>query len=134
MKRTNIKTSVATVIGLCTILAGAGRGLAHDEDASGKKSGAHLGTVHGVISDSMCKFDHDAMIKSGQYGKTAAECIAKCEQQGMKLVLADKKNQTVYTFVNPKEAKPFVGKSVAVTGHIDDGSKVIHIHSIKAEK
>jgi hypothetical protein len=90
--------------------------------------------MHGVVSDSMCKFNHDAMIKSGQYGKNNAECVLKCEQQGMKLVLADKKNKAVYSFVNAKEAKPFAGQPVVIVGHIDESSKVIHIHSIKAEK
>ncbi len=131
---TIMKTGTALLVGVCAAVGLATQCLAHEDEAGNKKTGTHLGTVHGVISDSMCKFDHEAMVKSGQYGKTDADCITKCEQQGMKLVLADKKNKTIYNFVNAKEAKPFAGKSVAITGHIDESSKVIHIHSIKAEK
>jgi hypothetical protein len=99
-----------------------------------KPTGTHVGTVHGVIGDSMCKTDHKGMIKSGKYGKTDADCIAKCLKEGMKLTLEDEKAKTSYTFVNSKEAKAFAGKKVAVTGHIDETNKVIHIHSIKADK
>jgi hypothetical protein len=106
--------------------------IAHDEASNSTQKGVYQGTINGVISDSMCKFDHSAMIKSG-YGKDAASCTNKCVSKGSKLVLADKKDNNVYTFSNSKQAKAFAGKSVAVTGHIDPQTKVIHIHSIKAE-
>lgn len=119
---------------LCAAFGLAGPAFAHEGEGQGKGSTTGLATVHGVISDSMCKFDHSAMVKSGKYGKDDAECIAKCEAQGMKLVLADKKNNAIYNFVNPKEAKAFAGKKVAVTGHVDNASKVIHIHHINLDK
>lgn len=106
--------------------------IAHDQASNASQKGVYQGTVHGVISDSMCKFDHSAMIKSG-HGKDAASCAKKCISEGSKIVLADKKDNAVYTFSNSKQAKAMVGKSVAVTGHIDPQTKVIHIHSIKAE-
>ncbi len=105
---------------------------AHDGTESTPKKGLYEGTVHGVISDSMCKFDHAGMIKGG-YGKDAAGCIMKCVSQGYKLVVADEKNNVVYEFRNPQKAEPFAGKSVAISGHIDPQTKVIHIHDIKAE-
>lgn len=105
----------------------------HDSDEAAKeKHGVYSGTVHGVISDSMCKFDHSAMIKAG-HGTDAKSCTEKCVKEGNKLVLADKKNKLVYTFVNSKEVKSYAGKKVAITGHIDPDTKVIHIHSVKAE-
>lgn len=104
-----------------------------DEGAHAKEQhGVYAGTVHGIISDSMCKFDHSAMIKSG-HGTDAKTCTEKCVKEGNKLVLADKKNNTVYTFVNSKLAKSYAGKQVAITGHIDPDTKVIHIHNVKAE-
>jgi hypothetical protein len=105
---------------------------AHDEGKGTAPKSVYVGTVTGVISDSMCKFDHTAMIKSG-HGKDAASCTKKCVSDGNKLVLADKKDNTVYSFSNSKLAKAMAGKSVSVTGHIDPETKVIHIHSIKAQ-
>lgn len=105
---------------------------AHNEAAKAS-SGVHLGTVNGVISDSMCKGDHTAMIKGG-HGTDAASCTNKCVKEGNKPVLVDKKDKIVYTFSNGKLARPFAGKSVSVTGHIDSDTKVIHIHQIKAIK
>lgn len=125
LKATLLLTSLASCIGLAS--------LAH-EGENNKPSGTKVGTVHGVIGDSMCKADHKGMVKSGKYGKTDADCIAECLKEGMKLTLEDPKTKTSYTFVNSKEAKPFAGKKVVVTGHIDETNKVIHIHSIKADK
>lgn len=96
------------------------------------KSSIREGTVHGIVSDSMCKFDHAAMIKAG-HGKDAASCAAKCIAEGQKCVLIDKKNKVVYTLSNPKMVSKFVGKAVVVSGHIDDKSKVIHLHNVKPE-
>ncbi len=131
---TKRKINTAFLVGLFTVAGLTNQCFAHEEQGVGKKAGTHLGTIRGVISDSMCKFDHDAMIKSGQYGKNDAECVVKCEQQGWKLVLADKKNNAIYSFVNAKDAEPFAGKPVIIVGHIDESRKVVHIHRIKAEK
>lgn len=130
MNRYNKQIMMATVVaGLMAAANGAG---AHEEEQKAPQKGVYEGTVHGVISDSMCKFDHTAMIKAG-HGKDAASCTKKCVGEGNKLVLADKKDNIVYTFSNSKKAEPFAGKSVAVSGHIDPQTKVIHIHEIKSE-
>lgn len=125
-----------TVIFAVGVTAGmSSAALSHDSDEASHAKGKHgvySGTVHGVISDSMCKFDHSAMIKAG-HGADAKSCTEKCVKEGNKLVLADKKNKIVYTFVNAKEVKSYAGKQVAITGHIDPDTKVIHIHSVKAE-
>src|SRR5579871_6363016 len=98
----------ALIIGTCV---GTSAVNAHDEGKGTASKGVYQGTINGVISDSMCKFDHTAMIKSG-HGKDAASCTKKCVSDGNKLVLADKKNDTVYTFSNSKMAKAMAGKSV----------------------
>ncbi len=92
----------------------------------------HEGTIYGVISDSMCKFDHSGMIKAG-HAKDSADRTKKCVSKGSKLVLADEKNNIVYGLANPSKANQFAGKRVSVEGHIDTKAKVVHIHSIKAE-
>ena len=104
--------------------------LSHGDEPA--KSSIHEGTVHGSVSDSMCKSDHAAMIKAG-HGKDAPSCAAKCIAQGQKYVLIDKKNKVVYTLSNPKMVSKFVGKAVVVSGHIDDKTKVIHLHNVKPE-
>lgn len=92
--------------------------------------GAESKTIDGTIGDSMCKTQHEGMMKSGKYGKNAAECIKKCAQQGMKMVVVDKSG-TAYSIVNPKLAEKFAGQQVHVEGHVDDEAKTVHIHSIK---
>ncbi len=108
--------------------------LAHDEThhAHTAKQSVRTGTVNGVISDSMCKSDHSAMIKNG-HGKDAASCTKTCWKEGNKAVLVDKKNNVVYSLTNPKSVTKYAGKMVAVTGHIDDSTKVIHVHGVKAQ-
>ncbi len=118
---------------IMTCMAASNLSFAQEEKASSKMVPI-LVDIHGVVSDSLCKLDHGAMIKSGQYGKNEADCVHKCEQQGMKLVLVERKTNEVYGFVNENEAKPFAGRSVVVVGQIDKASKVIRIHSIKAER
>lgn len=129
------KKNQAVILAVSIAAGTSSTALSHEGDEVAHAKGHHgvyQGTVHGVISDSMCKFDHTAMIKAG-HGTDAKTCTEKCANVGNKLVLADKKNQIVYTFVNSKEAKSYAGKQVAITGHIDPDTKVIHIHSVKAE-
>lgn len=108
--------------------------LAHgDEHRSQKdKQAVRSGTVSGVISDSMCKSDHSAMIKNG-HGKDDASCTRACWKEGNKAVLIDKKNNVVYNLTNAKSVNKYAGKTVTVTGHIDDDTNVIHVHSVKAQ-
>lgn len=90
-------------------------------------------TIRGTISDSMCKGGHEGMIKMGGYGKTEAACVQKCFAQGYKPVLVDKKSGVIYVVSNPKIAKKFTGKTVIVTGNVDDKSKVVQIHHLREE-
>lgn len=126
------------LLSLVASIVFANMAVAHDEPAAKANSGGqaqhgvHEGTVSGVISDSMCKFDHTSMIKSG-YAKDATACTNKCVKSRQKLVLCDKTNHIMYAFTNSKAVKSYAGKTVAVSGHIDADTKVIYVHSIKAK-
>lgn len=85
------------------------------------------GTISGVISDSMCKSDHQGM---GELGKDPVACTQKCVESGSKYVLVDSGGQ-VYSLSDQK-LKEHAGKNVVVNGHIDPQTKVIHVHSIAA--
>lgn len=89
------------------------------------------GTIRGSLSDSMCKGDHAGMIKMGGYGNNAVSCTQKCLKEGNSLVFVDRKTKAVYTLQNSAAAKKFAGRNVVISGHIDHGTKVIHIHSVK---
>lgn len=92
----------------------------------------YSGTIKGIVSDSMCKFDHSGMTKAG-HGSNAVTCTLKCLKEGNKIVLCDPKTKIVYNLTNAGRVKKFAGKSVSVTGHIDTDTKVIHVHSVKAQ-
>ncbi len=127
------KILIATAVMTCLTSTNA---LAHGDgdghDGTKANTSVRSGTVSGVISDTMCKGDHSAMIKSG-HGKDSASCTKACWKSGNKAVLVDKKNSVVYSFSNPKSVDKYAGKTVSVTGHIDDQSKVIHVHSVKVQ-
>lgn len=90
------------------------------------------GSISGRVSDSMCTKNHAAMLKGGGMGATAADCARKCMQAGTAPVLIETKSQICFTVSNPKSLKAFGGKSVVVSGHIDDTTKMIHVHSVRA--
>ena len=52
-------------------------------------------------------------------------------QSGEQYVLRDSSGQ-VYGLDAPELAKPFVGKTVKVTGQLDEQAKVIHVENIEA--
>jgi hypothetical protein len=89
------------------------------------------GTIKGALSDSMCNGSHAGMTKMGGYGENAAECTQKCLKEGYKLVFVDSKTKKIYSLQNAAAAKKFAGKNVVISGHIDHGTKVIHVHSVK---
>lgn len=88
--------------------------------------GVYLGTVNGVISDSMCGKDHSKM---GGATTDPAACAAKCVAGGAKYVLVDAKGD-MYGLSDQDKAKEVAGKQVAITGHIDPAEKSVHVHSI----
>jgi len=90
----------------------------------------YLGTINGVISDSMCGKDHKGM---GELGKNPAACTKKCIEGGAKYVLVDQKGD-VYALSNQEKPADFAGKPVAITGHIDPTEKSIHVHSLAPQK
>lgn len=86
----------------------------------------YLGTINGVISDSMCGKDHSKM---GGATTDPAACAAKCVAGGAKYVLVDAKGD-MYGLSDQDKAKEVAGKQVAITGHIDPTEKSVHVHSI----
>ncbi|MDR3614058.1 MAG: hypothetical protein WCT03_00360 [Candidatus Obscuribacterales bacterium] len=88
--------------------------------------GVYLGTINGVISDSMCGKDHSKM---GGATTDPAACAAKCVAGGAKYVLVDAKGD-MYGLSDQDKAKEVAGKQVAITGHIDPTEKSVHVHSI----
>ncbi|MBP9092956.1 hypothetical protein KBI23_18170 [bacterium] len=88
--------------------------------------GVYLGTINGVISDSMCGKDHSKM---GGATTDPAACVAKCVAGGAKYVLVDAKGD-MYGLSDQDKAKEVAGKQVAITGHIDPTEKSVHVHSI----
>ena len=88
--------------------------------------GVYLGTINGVISDSMCGKDHSKM---GGATTDAAACAAKCVAGGAKYVLVDAKGD-MYGLSDQDKAKGVAGKQVAISGHIDPSEKSVHVHSI----
>lgn len=87
--------------------------------------------LRGTLTDSMCKMDHQSMIKSG-HGKNAADCAQKCLQGGARLIFIDSKTKIAYTLQNAGTAKKWAGKQVSISGHVDKQKKLIHVHSVKA--
>ena len=90
----------------------------------------YLGTINGVISDSMCGKDHKGM---GELGKDPVACTKKCIEGGAKYVLVDEKG-VVYALSNQEKPADFAGAQVAITGHIDPTEKSIHVHSVAPKK
>lgn len=88
--------------------------------------GVYLGTINGVISDSMCGKDHSKM---GGATTDPAACAEKCVAGGAKYVLVDAKGD-MYGLSDQDKAKEVAGKKVAITGHIDPSEKSVHVHSI----
>lgn len=88
--------------------------------------GVYLGTINGVVSDSMCGKDHSKM---GGATTDPAACAAKCVAGGAKYVLVDAKGD-IYGLSDQDKAKEVAGKQVAITGHIDPSEKSVHVHSI----
>lgn len=99
---------------------------------TGQSSGGevYLGTINGIISDSMCGKDHKGM---GELGKDPVACTKKCIRGGAKYVLVDEKG-SVYALSNQEKPADFAGAQVAITGHIDPAEKSIHVHSLAPQK
>ena len=97
-------------------------------------------TFTGEIGDSSCAYNvhslsrsHKEMLKSGTFGKTAAECTRHCVKQfGASYVLVH--NNDVYRFEQQDVVAPFAGHEVKITGSLVEDGKTIHIDKIEPAK
>ncbi len=87
-------------------------------------------TIDGVISDSMCGFDHSAMLKTGSMGTNDGTCSLRCAEAGSKFVLANATSNKLYRLSDQASAKQFAGKLVSVTGYLDSKANLIRVRSI----
>jgi hypothetical protein len=93
----------------------------------------------GEIADSSCAYNvhslsrsHKEMLKSKEWGSTAADCTRRCVNKfGASYVLVH--NNDVYRLEQQAMAEKFAGQKVKITGTLEDSSKPIHIESIEAE-
>jgi len=125
----SISTSASTNTATSTATSTAAVPSSETKTASPTNAAAgrvYLGTLKGVISDSMCGKDHSKMV--GATGDAKA-CIAKCIASGAKYVLVDSKGDK-YDLSDQDKAKKMSGQQVAITGHIDPAGKSIHVHTI----
>src|SRR5215813_15545197 len=97
-------------------------------------------TFTGEIADSSCAYNvhsltrsHKQMLKSKEWGNTAADCTRKCVRQfGASYVLVHKNE--VYKLEQQNLADRFAGQTVKIVGSLDGDGKKIHIDSIAASK
>ncbi len=90
-------------------------------------SGANQRTFTGVITDTMCGKDHDAM-KISPDSKCVLECVK--HDKSVKYALFDGKN--VYALSDQKTPEQFAGKRVKVTGTLYEKTKILKVDSIAA--
>ena len=94
----------------------------------------------GEIADSSCAYNvhslsrsHKEMLKSKEWGTTAADCTRRCVKKfGSSYVLV--RGNDVYKLEQQDLADKFAGQKVKISGALDDSSKSIHIESIEADK
>ncbi len=94
----------------------------------------------GEIADSSCAYNvhslsrsHKEMLKSKEWGTTAADCTRRCVQKfGASYVLVH--NNDVYHLEPQAMAEKFAGANVKVAGTLDASSKTIHMDTIEAGK
>jgi hypothetical protein len=94
-------------------------------------------TVFGEVSDSQCAFavhsntgSHDEVLKSGLFGRTAADCVRACVRFGGKYVLVDGAKKKVYQIDNPDKLSPYAAEQVRVRGTLDEKG-VLHVEEIE---
>lgn len=92
----------------------------------------------GYISDSQCAMNvhslsrsHKEMLKSGEFGKTAADCVWYCiKRRGGKFVLQVGKK--VYKLDDQNIDREVAAKKVRITGTMKADEETIHVLKIEA--
>jgi hypothetical protein len=97
-------------------------------------------TFTGEIADSSCAYNvhslsrsHKEMLKSKEWGKTAADCTRRCVNKfGASYVLVH--NNDVYRLEQQEMAEKFAGQKVKIHGTVEKATSTIKIEEIEAEK
>ena len=97
-------------------------------------------TFTGEIADSSCAYNvhslsrsHKEMLKSKEWGTTAADCTRRCVNKfGVSYVLVH--NNDVYRLEQQEMAEKFAGQKVKIRGTLDKATTAIKIEDIEAEK
>ena len=91
----------------------------------------------GYISDSQCAMNvhslsrsHKEMLKSGDFGKTPADCVWYCiTQRGGKFVL--QAGRKVYKLDDQNIDRELAAQKVRITGTLDEQTDTIHVLKIE---
>jgi len=95
-------------------------------------------TFTGEVTDFKCADfgSHTNMISTSQASdhpiKDGKECTLICEKRGLKLMLQNNKDRTVYMLDDQKKAEEFAGAKVTVTGTLDANKTNLKVASITA--
>ena len=92
--------------------------------------GAETRTFTGVITDTMCKANHEPMHMK-PHSKCVRECV-KMDPSKWKYALYDGKN--VYVLSDQKTPAEYADQKVKVTGKLDESSKTIQVEKIEPVK
>jgi hypothetical protein len=90
-----------------------------------------------VISDSQCALNvhslshsHKEMLKSGDFGKTPADCVWHCvKERGGRFVLQN--GRQVYKLDDQNIDRELAAKKVRITGTFDEQTDTIHVLKIE---
>lgn len=93
----------------------------------------------GTISDSQCALNvhslsrsHKEMLKSGDFGKTPADCVWYCiKQRGGRFVLQN--GHKVYKLDDQDIDRELADKKVRITGTLDEQTDTIHVLKIERD-
>lgn len=83
-------------------------------------------TFTGVITDSMCGQNHEAMKVAPD-----SKCVRECVKHGSKYALFDGK--TAYVLSDQKTPEQYAGQRVKVTGTLYEKTKILKVDSIQAD-
>ncbi len=87
-------------------------------------------TFTGVITDTMCKANHEPMHMK-PHSKCVRECV-KMDPSRWKYALYD--GESVYVLSDQTTPAEYADQKVKVTGKLDESSKTIHVEKIEPVK